>query len=156
MLYISQIYRRGIKIVAEQLGPTQGSVSGCRSSGRAKTLSRCREEKWGGCALCLIWLGFFLSGFLVDRLYVGPGRRKPLSHFTFPNCHNLSLELFPHLKKTFFLLSSLWGVYSAIGICTQWRKGFEAVCDGEKKEEGPGRQRVRGCESVLKAPGFCL
>lgn len=41
--------------MAEPLGPTQGYLSGCRSSRSAKTPSKCREEKWGGCALCLIW-----------------------------------------------------------------------------------------------------
>lgn len=99
-------------------------------------------------------VGVFLSGFQVDLLCVGQGGRKPLSPFTFPSYHNLSLELCPHLKKTVFLPRSLWGGYSTIGIwgwekingdhtgrvwgCTQRRKGFEAVCGGERKQEGSG------------------
>lgn len=66
-------------------------------------------------------VGVFLSGFLVDLLCVGQGGRKPLSPFTFPSYHNLSLELCPHLKKTVFLPSSLWGGYSTIGIW-DWEK----------------------------------
>lgn len=53
-IYICNWYSRGIELMAEPLGPTQGYLSGCRSSRSAKTLSKCREEKWGGCALCLI------------------------------------------------------------------------------------------------------
>ena len=97
---------------------------------------------------------FFLSGFLVDLLYVSQGGRKPLSAFTFPSYHKLSVELCPHLKKTVFLPSSLWGGYTTVGVwdwkkinsdctgrvwgCTQRRKGFEAVRGGERKQEGPG------------------
>jgi len=43
--YICYWYSKGIEVVAEWLGPTQRSVAGCRSSGRAETLSKCREEK---------------------------------------------------------------------------------------------------------------
>lgn len=68
---------------------------------------RSRNEK-AVCALsCLV--DFFLSVFLVDLLYVGQGGRKPLSVFTFPSYHNLSLELSPLLKKAVFMPSSLWG-----------------------------------------------
>lgn len=83
---------------------------------------------------------FFLSGFIVDLLYVEQGGRKPLSPFMFPSYHHLNLELCPHLKKTVFLPRSLWGWYHAIGIwdwtkingdrtgrvwgCTQRRQGM--------------------------------
>ena len=94
---------------------------------------------------------FFLSGFIVDLLYVGHGGRKPLSPFTFLSYGNLSLKLCPLLKKTVFLPSSLWGGHSAVDWqkikgdrtgrvwgYTQRRKGFEAVRGGERRQEGPG------------------
>lgn len=97
---------------------------------------------------------FFLSGFLVDLLYVEQGGKETSVPLYIPSYHNLSLKLCPYLKKTVFLPSSLWGGYSTIGIwdwkkiygdrtgrvwgCTQRRKDFEAVHGGERKQEGPG------------------
>lgn len=93
------------------------------------------------------------SGFVVDLLYVRQGGKKPLSPFTFPTYLILSLEVCPHLRKTVFLPSSLWGGYSTIGIwgckkingdctgrvwgCTQRRRVSEAGCGGEGKQESP-------------------
>lgn len=66
-----------------------------------------RNEK----AVCTVsrLVDFFLSVFLVDLLYVGQGGRKPLSLFTFPSYHNLSLELSSLLKKAVFMPNSVWG-----------------------------------------------